>query len=237
MTHSHSTELSERSPLRVLDRSIHGGLGTGNLGVVCAGPGAGKTAFLVAVALDHLLRDRQVLHVALDHTVDRVRNYYDEIFAELARTEHLADTGTLRRAIETNRRIQCYAPHAFDVAGLGRTLDLFREHAGAAPSLLLVDGWDWDSATTAQLVELKQLAARAGAELWLSARLDRTRPVEHPRGWPEPVARFEDQIDVLLRLKGDGGSVHLELLKDHGYPVEGRVALDLDPTTLLLKRV
>ena len=93
---SQSKELTERSPLRVLDRSIHGGLGRGNLGVACAGAGAGKSAFLVAVALDHLLAGRQVLHVALDHPVDRVRDYYDEIFSELAATEALEDVPRTR---------------------------------------------------------------------------------------------------------------------------------------------
>ncbi len=78
-------EIYDRSPLRVLDRSIHGGLGRGNIGVVCAGHGAGKTAFLVSVALDHLMSGDQVLHVAVDQPVDRIRNYYDEIFAEMAR--------------------------------------------------------------------------------------------------------------------------------------------------------
>jgi KaiC/GvpD/RAD55 family RecA-like ATPase len=110
---SQSKELTERSPLRVLDRSIHGGLGRGNLGVACAGAGAGKSAFLVAVALDHLLAGRQVLHVALDHPVDRVRDYYDEIFAELAATESLEDVPRTRQEIERNRRIHVFGPHTF----------------------------------------------------------------------------------------------------------------------------
>ena len=51
-------ELNERSPLRLLENSIHGGLGRGNLGVVVARHGVGKTAFLVGVALDDLLRSK-----------------------------------------------------------------------------------------------------------------------------------------------------------------------------------
>ena len=48
----HRKEINERSPMRVLEQSIHGGLGRGNLGVVVARHGVGKTAFLVGVALD-----------------------------------------------------------------------------------------------------------------------------------------------------------------------------------------
>ena len=47
----HRKELNERSPLRVLEESIHGGLGRGNVGVIVARKGVGKTAFLVGVAL------------------------------------------------------------------------------------------------------------------------------------------------------------------------------------------
>jgi len=36
-------ELTERSPMRVFENSIHGGLGTGNIGVVVARHGVGKT--------------------------------------------------------------------------------------------------------------------------------------------------------------------------------------------------
>ena len=48
--------LSARSPLRLLEQGLHGGLGKGNIGLVLAGPGVGKTSFLVGVALDGLLR-------------------------------------------------------------------------------------------------------------------------------------------------------------------------------------
>ena len=44
--------LNARSPLRLLEKGLHGGLGRGNLGVVLAGHGVGKTAFLVGLGLD-----------------------------------------------------------------------------------------------------------------------------------------------------------------------------------------
>ena len=50
-------EINEQSPLRILEQSSHGGLGRGNLGVVMARAGENKTAFLVHIALDDLLRN------------------------------------------------------------------------------------------------------------------------------------------------------------------------------------
>ena len=51
----HRKEVNERSPMRVLEHSIHGGLGRGNIGVVVARPGLGKTAFLVGIAAASVL--------------------------------------------------------------------------------------------------------------------------------------------------------------------------------------
>ncbi len=58
------TELIQRSPIRVLEKSIHGGLKKGELGVFTARKGVGKTACLAHVALDDLLRGNNVLHIS-----------------------------------------------------------------------------------------------------------------------------------------------------------------------------
>lgn len=233
---TYSRELNDRSPLRVLEQSIHGGLGPGNLGVVCAGHGAGKSAFLVGVALDVLMRGSQVLHVALDQPADRVRNYYDEIFAELAREEHLEDAARVRLDVEHNRHIHTYQEHSFRVGALDRSLTFLRQNTHMDPHLILVDGYDWATGNDSEISELKKFAAENKAELWMSAGIDRDKPVTHPRGYPDPVARYESLIDVLLRLKGANGTAHLSILKDHENPKPGAVALDLDSTTLLLVR-
>ena len=56
-------ELLKRSPIRVLEKSIHGGLGQGNLGVFIGRKGVGKTATLIHVALDKLLEEQHVVHL------------------------------------------------------------------------------------------------------------------------------------------------------------------------------
>jgi hypothetical protein len=233
---THSTELNERSPLRAFERSIHGGVGKGNLGVVCSGPGVGKTAFLVGIALDHLMGERQVLHVAADQPVDRVRNYYDEIFAELARSENLDDAAEVRLRIERNRRIHTYQDHSFNVESLHTTLSFMRKHTELDPSMMILDGYDWERGSKAELDELRKIAQEQTAELWISASI--------PRGWessgdapfPPPVDRFISDVDVVVQLKTSNGTVHLCLLKDHDNPAPGAVEVDLDPTTLLLVR-
>ena len=61
----YADQVSDNSPIRILERCCRGGLAPGELGVVMARAGVGKTAFLVQVGLDAAMRKQPVLHVAL----------------------------------------------------------------------------------------------------------------------------------------------------------------------------
>jgi hypothetical protein len=231
-----SKELNERSPLRILERSIHGGLGEGKIGVVCSGPGVGKSAFLVGVALDYLMRGKQVLHISIDHSLDRIRNYYDEIFTELVNAENLEDAAEVRVLIERNRRIHTFREGAFDIPSLQKSMEFMRDHADMHPALMVVDRYDWDGTTDDDMARLQSLAREFEAEMWIS--------VPSPQGWeakdahdyPDSIARVEKWIDVVLQLKTEDGTVHVNLLKDHDNPEPTSTGLDLDPTRLLIVR-
>jgi predicted ATP-dependent serine protease len=103
-------EMNERSPMRVFQKSMHGGLGRGKLGVVAAGPGVGKTALLVQIALDELLRSRRVLHISHEHAVDHVRNYYSEIFHEISEVSRLREAAVVKLDCERHRLIFSLCP-------------------------------------------------------------------------------------------------------------------------------
>jgi hypothetical protein len=229
----HRKELNERSPLRLLEKSIHGGLGRGNIGVVVARPGVGKTAFLVGVALDDLMRGRKVLHVALDEPVDKIRDYYDEIFIDLARSSGLEDIGNERLEIERNRNIHTYIGNSFSIAKLRDAIGFLKTHMHFDPEALIIEGYNFEKATTESLAELREIAREIGGELWMSAVTHRNSRINE-RGVPEPVAHLEQAIDVILSMKHSGTGVHLRLLKDHDNPEVSESHVALDPTTLLL---
>lgn len=228
-------DLNERSPLRVFENSIHGGLGRGNLGVVVARHGVGKTAFLVGVALDDLMRGRKVLHVALRQPLYKVREFYDEIFEDLVQTAHLDDYHATLREVERNRNIHAYMGSTFTIPKLLQDLALLREYADFVPSAILVDGYDFETMTAASLAEFRTIARELDAEMWMTAVTHRESPMDE-RGIPEPVAHLESAMDVIVRLYHDGKAVHVHLLKDHGNPKIARAGVALDPTTMLLKQ-
>lgn len=226
-------ELNERSPLRVLDQSIHGGLGHGNVGVVVARQGVGKTAFLVGIALDGLMRGRKVLHVSMEHGVDKVRAFYDEIFADVAHAEQLEDVWRVRLDLERGRRIHCYPQNAFDVAKLRDAVDFMKRHGEFVPSAIVIDGLDFSRVGADDLAGLRRIAERCQAELWLSAVTHREAERDE-QGIPEPVSQLRDGIDVVLTMAGGGRNVHVGLLKDHDNPNVSELKLALDPRTMLL---
>src|ERR1044071_779672 len=162
-------ELNDRNPLRLFEHSIHGGLGRGNIGVVVARHCIGKTAFLVGIALDDAMRGRKVLHVSLDKTVAHIREFYDEIFMDLAHAAHLEDLASERLEMERNRIIHTYAGKSFTIHKLRHSINFLKEYVQFEPTCVILQGFDFDRATAADMEGFRDLAADYNVELWMSA--------------------------------------------------------------------
>jgi hypothetical protein len=223
--------LNARSPLRLLEKGLHGGLGAGNLGLVLAGPGVGKTSFLVGVALDDLLRGEPVLHVALDQTVAHTRAYYDTVFDDLASSTHLEDEAIVHADVDRLRRIRAYPAGDFGAQKLRDAVAL-EEEAGARPALIILEGWEPANASAAELRALKELAAELAVEIWVSAGA----PEEQVPSLPQELEGVRDAFAVILALEPGADSVALRALKDHENPDVEALRVALDPKTLLLTR-
>ena len=226
-------ELNERSPLRLFEHSINGGLGRGNIGVVVARHGIGKTAFLVGIALDEAMRGRKAMHVSLDKTVDHLREFYDEIFMDLAHSAHLEDLPAERLAMERNRIIHTYAGKSFTIHKLGHSINFLKEYARFDPACLILQGFDFERATLADMEAFRQLAGEFNAEMWMSAVTHRGVP-SNEHGIPQPVAKLASAIAVIVQMADHSDGVQLSLLKDHDNPNVAKLTLALDPSTMLL---
>jgi len=226
-------ELNERNPLRLFEHSIHGGLGAGNIGVVVARHGIGKTAFLVGIALDEAMRGRKTLHVSLDKTVDHVREFYDEIFMDLAHSAHLEDLATERLEMERNRMIHTYAGRSFTIDKLRHSISFLKENANFGPACVIVQGFDFERATPTEMEAFRQVASEFNVEMWMSAMTHRGVPVNE-QGIPVHLAKLAFAIAVIVQMTDHNDGVHLSLLKDHDNPNVAKLTLALDPSTMLL---
>lgn len=226
--------LNARSPMRLLEKGLHGGLGIGNIGMVLAGHGVGKTPFLVGVALDELLRGGSVMHVSLDQTVSHIRTYYDTVFETLVSSTHLEDAAITQVEIDHNRSIRSYPQAGFSSSKLRQAVKIDSE-AGTRPSLLILEGVDLDAIDWDEAMDIRALAEELAAEVWFSVAVSEEKVTE----LPPSIRRLEDAISVVLALEPaghDGDTVALRALKDHSNPDVSALHVALDPKTLLLVR-
>jgi hypothetical protein len=243
----YAKEVNEHSPLRILERSIHGGLGKGNLGVVMARAGVGKTACLVQIGLDDLMRGKDVLHVALGQTLEHVQSWYDALFDELADRTALEDRDEVRAEFIKHRVIKAYADSDLTPERLERTLSMFEQHLSFRPAAILIDGYDWSGGLAARdpgqsyvplaqvagdLGELKAIARRLGAELWISAQTHRAETGDHPNRVTPPCAAYLSLIEVAVYLEPHGDHVDIRILKDHDSTTPSDTPLHLHADTL-----
>ena len=197
-------EVNENSPLRILESSTHGGLGPGNLGVVMARAGVGKTAFLVQIGLDDAMRERPVLHIALGQDLDHVHSWYDALFDDLAEVNQLDNRNQVRVLVSKNRVIQAYVDNQLSPERLDDILKLYADNAGFAPKAILIDGFDWESGKVveraAEIGAFKAAAKRLDAELWMAAQTHRDGAPAHPTALLPPCEAYKDVIDVAIFL-------------------------------------
>lgn len=223
--------LNARSPLRLLEKGLHGGLGPGNIGIVIAGHGVGKGSVLIGVALDELLRSGNVLHVSLSDTVSHVRDHYNTVFEDLASTTHLEDVPRLHAEVERRRSIRVYPNDSVSASKLREAVKLEIE-AGQKPSLVILEGCDFECAERDEFADFKAVAEELAAEIWFSAACKD----ESVTAIPDSIARLDDFVSVILALEPVGDGVALRALKDHDSSDLTDVHVALDPRTLLLKR-
>ena len=97
-----------RNPLRRLAKKNQEILPRGEFGAVLARAGVGKTAMMVQLSLETLLRGNHVLHVSIDDPVNKVSLWYDEVFHNWAEQYHLQQMNQLWESILPHRFIMTF---------------------------------------------------------------------------------------------------------------------------------
>jgi hypothetical protein len=105
-------ELIKNNPLRVLN-PLDETLPDHRMGLVMARAGLGKTAILVQIAMDSMLRDQKVLHVSIGEDLGKAKAWYDDIFKYIAEGFQLENTAEVENDLMRNRIIMTFKESAF----------------------------------------------------------------------------------------------------------------------------
>jgi len=228
------SELIRQSPLRILDASTNGGVGKGNVGVLAARHGVGKTSALVHIATDKLLQGKHVIHVTFAARTVHIIDYYEEIFTEISKIKDLSGAMAVHDEIAPRRTVMNFDQRGSSTTHVLESLRA-RIRAGGFPAdLVVVDEYDFDHAQPSDLQQFRDFAQAEGLELWFSLSLDQEGDFAK-NAVPRTLEKHLVSIDVLVNLRHhkDDGKVHLELVKDHGKAPKD-MHLVLDTKTLLI---
>ncbi|MBP5696009.1 MAG: hypothetical protein J6X11_05070 [Treponema sp.] len=220
-------ELFERSPVRAFDEVANGGLKAGELGLVTAKKGLGKTSVLVQFGMDTLLNNKQLVHVSFDQHADNVISWYDGIFNEISKKKPLPNAADVKEQLNRNRIILNFNQDNFNLDKVVMTLNALKG-ANTPVAGVVIDGVDFAKIKENDIQTVASFAKAAKVKVWISATSN--------------SEDLEDQAPKAI-LPYFTAVVHLAASKAHGTQVKilkmgkkGAVdsVLKLDPKTLLI---
>ena len=221
------------SPLKILEKSSRKGLGAGNLGVLIARAGVGKTACLIHIAFEKIFRQEKLVHISLEEGPDKVLSFYNAIYNDLLKALKLADDNEYRLLIERNRMILAYLNQSFETERFRTNLENLSKNIDFRPNTLIIDGLDFENVEKGIFEGLKDIAREFNVEIWLSALSHRHIADVNERGIPYPCQELDDFFSLIFQLQPETAGVFLRLLKDHDNPVIPSINVRLDPSTFL----
>lgn len=229
------SELIKRSPLRIFEKSIHGGVDKGQIGVLASKKGVGKTACLTHIAVDKLFQDRHVIHVSFATSVEHIINWYEDIFKEIAKKRNLENAVEVHDEIIKNRVIMNFNQDRISMDQVIKSLEALINDGNFPADAVIFDGYNITDESRSDLETIREFARRLKLEIWFSLSLqEEQKELFNEKNIPIILEKLIDNVDVLINLRHSGDYVHLQVAKDHEIIENREIALRLDPKTLLI---
>ncbi len=214
-------DLIAHSPVRYFD-ATNAGLKDGEMGLITAKKGLGKTSILVQFGIDSLLNDKALIHVSFDQQSSNVIAWYSSILAEIAKKKSL-NLDDVNEEIVRNRTILNFNQETFTLPKVVNTLKAMKD-GGIKISSIVVDGLDMNKASAADIKCFADFTKAEKMTAWFSftneaADLKSTLDAEK-------LANFT----TVAHLAAEGKNLSLAILKNG----EGKV--NLDAKTLLMTK-
>lgn len=221
--------------MELVRKALGNPIGTGDLGVLLARAGVGKTACLTHIALEQLLRGLPVLHVCLNEVPEKIKVWYAEFLKNIVAAQPSVDFSELQHRVEPLRFILAYLHQTFTPEKLEQSLGNLKEQAKFKPSVVILDGMDFDQVTRATIEELRAFALRNEVSIWMSARTHRHISTVNERGIPYPCNEMDDLFAAIILLEPITDAIQIRVLKHAGDFNPEYPALFLNPQTYMLQ--
>ncbi len=232
-------DLVSNNPLRALGLEKEDGTDGRRVGLVMARAGLGKTAILVQIALDSMLRDNKVLHVAIGEGLEKTKTWYDDILNLMSHEKKIDNFQQVVDEILQNRMIMTFKENSFSAATLEERMEDLAQQGIFKADCLVVDGFDFTEADSATaLGELKDFMEKNDLKMiWFSAVSHRDDERVSANGVPAPCHEVDDAFDTVLLISPEDKDIKLKTLKcSAACSVDAGKSLLLDPATMLIKK-
>lgn len=227
-------DLIIKNPLRAWEPDTGRNAATPRMGLVVASRGSGKTALLVQFALDSLLRGNRVVHVSIGQSLEKTKEWYEDLFQELSRSYKLEHVGEVHSEIAANRLIMTFNAGSFSPAKLEERLKDLIEQDIFRPQSLVIDGFSFEDAGETQVRSLREMVHARQLHAWFSGVRGADEQRVSAIGVPAPCDRFESLFDSILLLDPGAKGLALRTLKSDVAGSQAHPAIRLDPTTFLV---
>jgi hypothetical protein len=227
-------ELVSRSPVRIFERSIHGGLRAGEIGVIASQRGVGKTSVLVQIAMDKLLQARKVIHVSFTQHTDYVLAWYEDIFDEIISRKNLENPRDVKNDAVKNRVLMNFNQDGMSGDQIIRSLRAMIIEGGFRAEAIIIDGFDFSRMDRDRLSAVKDFAREMGLSVWYSCSVPGEGPQYDKKGIPFLIKDFLDLVEVVIVLEPKPDHIELSVSKDRDTFKPEAMAMRLDPKTLLI---
>jgi hypothetical protein len=227
-------DLIAKNPLRVLKPGPGEGGPDHRMGLVMARAGLGKTAILVQIAVDCLLRGYKVLHVSIGEGLDKTKAWYDDVFTYTTQDRQLDNLADIQEQIIRNRMIMTFKESSFSRPKLEERLNDLVYQDIFCPQCIVVDGFDFSHTSHEALEDVRELMKAMNLHVWFSAVIHRGDTRISEGGVPAPCHKVDDLFDTVILLQAQKDGIVLDIIKDcDGCGVPGKT-LNLDPSTMMV---
>ena len=227
------SELIERSPIRIFEKSINGGLKPGETGIIASPNGVGKTSVLVQLALDKLLQGKKVIHVSFTQHTHYVPIWYEDIFNEFISRKNLEDAEEVKNNLVRNRVLMNFNQDGVNKAQILKSLRAMIIEGGFKADSIIIDGFDFSRTDKESIASVKTFATEMGVSVWYSCSVKDEEQYDK-ENVPLVLSSFAGNIDIVILLQPKPDHVELSISKDRDSIISKSMAMKLDPKTLLI---